>query len=129
MPRSELSGGTLASRMILKVVTALQHLDVKPVSSILLLDSECTISLLDASSKILKPFFQNRRSEIIENMTNIRKLCPMEEPHHVAGSLNVTDMCTRGTAKVADICPGSLWQSGPQFLVLGETSGQLLEIL
>ena len=119
VPRSERSGATLASRMIGKVVTALQHLDVKPVSSILLLDSECTISLLDASSKILKPFFQNRRSEIIENIANVRKVCPMEDPHHVAGALNVADLCTRGTAKVADIGPGSLWQSGPLFLVLG----------
>ena len=119
VPRSELSGATLVSRMISKVVYALQHLDVKPVSAIMMLDSKCTISLLDANSKILKPFFQNRRAEIIENIAHVRKVCPMEDPHYVAGTLNVADMFTRGAAKVVDIGPGSLWQSGPQFLVLG----------
>ena len=31
----------------------------------------------------------------------------------------MADLCTRGTAKVEDVMPGSLWQSGPHFLVLG----------
>ena len=119
VPRSELSGGTLVSRMVRRVVEALSHLDVQPVSAIYLLDSMCTISLLEASSKILKPFFHNRRAEILENMEAVRKICKMEEPHYVPGTLNTADLCTRGTARVEDVLPGSLWQSGPQFLVLG----------
>ena len=119
VPRSELSGATLVSRMVSRVVEALKHLDVKPESAIILLDSKCTISLLDASSRILKPFFQNRRAEIIENMETVRKICKMEDPHYVPSALNVADLCTRGTAKVEDVMPGSLWQSGPHFLVLG----------
>ena len=119
VPRSELSGATLVSRMVSRVVEALKHLDVKTESAIILLDSKCTISLLDASSKILKPFFQNRRAEIIENMEAVKKICKMEEPHYVPSALNIADLCTRGTAKVDDVLPGSIWKSGPHFLVLG----------
>ena len=118
IPRSELSGATLLSRMMVRVVHALQHLDVQPVLAIMMLDSKCTISLLDANSKILKPFFQNRRAEILENIEIVRKVCVMEEPHYVASALNVSDLVTRGHARLEDVGPGGLWQSGPQFLVL-----------
>ena len=118
VPRSELSGATLLSRMIVRVVNALQHLDVQPVKAIMMLDSKCTISLLEANSKILKPFFQNRRAEILENIDIVKKVCDMEDPHYVASALNVADMCTRGHAKIEDVGPGGLWQSGPQFLEL-----------
>ena len=116
IPRSELSGGVLVSRLVLAVVHALSKMEEKPVGSILLLDSTCTISSLEENARILKPFFHNRRGEILDNIDAVRKLCPMEDVHHVSGTLNPADIATRGNSKLEDIGPGSYWQSGPQFL-------------
>ena len=52
-------------------------------------------------------------------MEAVRKVCKMEDTHYVPGTLNTADLCTRGTARVEDVLPGSLWQSGPHFLMLG----------
>ena len=116
IPRSELSGGVLVSRLVLAVVHALSKMEEKPVGSIILLDSTCTISSLEENAKKLKPFFHNRRAEILDNIDAVRKMCPMEDVHHVSGSLNPADIATRGNSKLEDIGPESYWQSGPQFL-------------
>ena len=68
IPRSEMSGGVLASRLLLSAVKALSKLKEAPASAIILLDSECTISCLEVSAKKLKPFFHNRRGEMIKNI-------------------------------------------------------------
>ena len=118
VPRSELSAATLLYRMLKRVVQALVHIDVKPQLVIPMLDSKCTISLLDDNSRSLKPFFQNRVAEIRDNMDDIRKICPLEEPHYIESSLNVADLVTKGKAKIDDIKLGSLWQTGPSFFTL-----------
>ena len=108
----------VVSRLVLRVVTALQSLDSKPVSCVILLDSECTISTLEASSSLLKPYFHNRRSEILENMESVSKFCIMEPVHWVSSSHNPADLLMRGTAKLDDIGLSSTWQVGPKFLSL-----------
>ena len=94
VPRSEMSAGVLVSRMVLRVVRALQGLDGPPFSSIIMLDSTCTISTLEASSKILKPFFHNRRGELMENLENIAKYCKVEPVHWIGSENNVADLLT-----------------------------------
>ena len=121
IPRSELSGGVLVSRLVLAAARALSKLDDKPASSIILLDSECIISCLEENAKKLKPFFHNRRGEILENMEETKRFCPMEEVHHVSGKLNPADIPTRGLAKLEDIGPDSYWQTGPTFLCTPRT--------
>ena len=116
VPRSELSGGVLVSRLMLTATIALSKLEEKPSNAIILTDSTCTISCLEENAKRLKPFFHNRRSEILENMELIRRHCPLEEMHHVPGTLNPADIATRGDAKLEDIGPLSFWQTGPSFL-------------
>ena len=74
VPRSELSGGVLMSRLMLTVALALSKLQDQPSHAIMLMDSTCTISSLEENAKHVKPFFHNRRIEIIENMEEIRKL-------------------------------------------------------
>ena len=118
IPRSEMSSGVLVSRLLLRVVRALSSMTESIFSSIILLDSECTISTLEASASQLKPFFHNRRAEIIENMEAVSKHCEMEPVHWVPTDLNVADLLTRGTASLADIGIGSLWQTGPKFFSL-----------
>ena len=116
IPRSELSAGVLTSRMIYRVIKSLQSSDAPPFSGIMLLDSECTISSLETSSSTLKPFFQNRRAEIIDNLERASKFCTMEEVHWVSTDNNIADILTRGEAKLEDIGPGSPWMQGPTFL-------------
>ena len=118
VPRSELSGGVLMSRLMLTVATALSRLQEQPKGAVMLMDSTCTISCLEENAKRLKPSFHNRRGEILENMDEIRKLVPLEDIHFVPGELNPADIPTRGDSKLQDIGPNSLWQIGPQFLSL-----------
>ena len=89
---------------------------MKPASVIMLSDSKCSISAVDTTSRVLKPFFHNRVSEIIENMTEMRKYCPVEDIFYVSGDLNPADLATRDKAVVSDLGPDSLWQKGPHFL-------------
>ena len=116
VPRAELSGALLTSRLIYRVVRSLQSLDTPPCSSIELLDSECTISTLRNSSTILRPFFNNRKSEILENFEKINEMCEVEDLHWISTNDNVADILTRGTTKLDDIGPNSTWFRGPIFL-------------
>ena len=117
VPRSELSGTVLECRMTKTTVKALQSEDyMKPKGVIMLSDSECSISALDTTTRALKPFFHNRVSEILEDMNEMRKYCPVEDLHHVSSEDNPADLATRGFAKIGDLGPGSFWQKGPSFL-------------
>ena len=107
IPRSELCGAVLTSRLVLAVAIALSKLKEKPTSSIILLDSECTISSFEEQARKLKPFFHNRR-EILENMEQVRSYCPLEEIHHVPGKLNPADIPTRANTRLEDIGPSLL---------------------
>ena len=73
-PRSEVSAAVLVSRMSNRVARALSFLEdeEKPANCVIMLDSECTIAMLDSSSRTLKPFFLNRKQDILENLQSIR---------------------------------------------------------
>ena len=116
MPRSELCGGLLTSRLLVCVVRALQKLEEKPIGAVMLLDSRCIISALEMTSTKMLPFFQNRLAEIHENLTTVSQWCPVEPVYWVESSLNPADLCTRGTVSIKDIGPGSFHQKGPNFL-------------
>ena len=115
VPRGELTGLCLQSRLVLVVAAALQKLDVKPVSAVLLCDSQCSINAVDTRRK-MKPYFQHRVSEIKENMNLTRQYCPTEEIQYVESKLNPSDLSTRATCKLADLGLGSFHQVGPDFL-------------
>ena len=116
IPHSKLSAGVLVSRLLLTTVEALCKLYEKPSNALILIDSTCTINSLEANAKHLKPFFHNKRAEILENLEEIRHYCPIEERHHVSGSSNPADIATRGDAKLEDMCPLNFCQTGPSFL-------------
>ena len=116
VPRSELCGALLVSRLMLAVVTALCRMDECPVSAIMLLDTRCVISALEMTSSKMLPFFQNRLAEIHENFDCIAKKCEVEQVHWVQTDLNPADLLTRGTVKIEDIGPNSFHQKGPNFL-------------
>ena len=117
IPRSELSGVVLESRLCLTTVKALQtEPSMTPKGVIMLTDSKCSISAIDTVSRALKPFFHNRVSEILDNIKQMKSYCIVEDVHYVPTDLNPADLATRGTARIMDIGLGSFWQSGPAFL-------------
>ena len=119
IPRSELSGCVLQTRLALTAVRALQSEErMRPEGVALLSDSRCSISALEKSTTALKPFFHNRVGEILDNMAAMKKYCKVEDFHHVGGDLNPADLATRGLATVAQLGPGGFWQQGPAFLSL-----------
>jgi len=116
VPRSELCGALLTSRLLLSVVKALQKLDEVPIAAEMILDSRCVISALEMNSGKMLPFFQNRLAEIHENLDLIAKMCPIGPVNWIESKLNPADLCTRGTVSLGDIGPGSFHQKGPKFL-------------
>ena len=117
IPRSELSGTVLQTRLGLTVVKALQsEKSMVPRGAIMLSDSKCSISAVDTTTRVLKPFFHNRVAEIVDNITEMRKYCHVEDIHYVSGEENPADLGTRGSVKAEDLGPGSFWQKGPSFL-------------
>ena len=122
-PRGELTALCLLSRLVLTVIIALQKLDVKPESAILLIDSQCSINAVD-SKRLMTSYFQNRVCEIKENLEFTRKYCPVEDIYYVESSLNPSDISTRATSKLEDIGPNSFHQRGPNFLSFRREIGQ-----
>ena len=116
VPRSELCGALLVSRLLVCVVTALFKLEECPIGAVMLLDSRCIISSLEMTSSKMLPFFQNRLAEIHENLDLVAKKCDVEKVHWVESELNPADLLTRGTASIRDIGPDSFHQKGPKFL-------------
>ena len=123
VPRSELAGAVLGTRLALTTVKALQsEISMKPKGVVMMSDSKCTISAVETTSRVLKPFFHNRVSEIVENMTEMRRYCPVEDISYVASEMNPAVVGTRGSARVADLGPDSFWYRGPHFFWFQEGS-------
>ena len=120
VPRSELSGTVLGSRMCLRTVKALDgEPSMKPAGVIMLADSKCTISAIDTASRALKPFFHNRVSEILQTIEEMKGYCKVEDIHYVPSDLNPADLATRNKTSLTEIGPASFWQKGPSFLCFG----------
>ena len=117
VPRGELTALTLQSRLVLRVVSALQRLDIPPVSSIMCCDSKCAISATHSTRSLL-PYFQNRVAEVKDNIEQIKKFCPVEEIQYVESSLNPSDLSTKATVSLDALGPDSFHQLGPKFLCL-----------
>ena len=93
-----------------------------PTDIYMLSDSECSIAALNKTSSNLKPFFHNRVVEIAENVSEMRKICEVEEVYHVPGKLNVADLGTRSGVRVDQLGSDTVWQKGPSFLSLRRQS-------
>ena len=77
----------------------------------------CSMGALSKMSSTLKPYFANRVSEILQLRGQLQELTNELAPvHHVRGEENPADVGTRGSAKLANLGPGSVWQTSPAFL-------------
>ena len=118
VPRGELTALTLQSRLVLVVALALQNIETPPTGSIMLVDSKVAMATVK-SKRVLAPYFQNRRSEIVDNMSQISKLCPIEDVHYVESSYNPSDLSTKAGCSVLELGPQSFHQRGPIFFSWG----------
>ena len=99
IPRSVLSGTVLMTRLLKSCVKALQcDESMKPRSITPLVDSKCTISVLEKSVGALKPFFHNRVSETLDNIADLKKVCDVEDLHYVGSKDNPADLATQGVS-------------------------------
>ena len=60
---------------------------------VMLSDPKCSISAVDTTCRVLKPFF-HRVTEIVDDMTQMKKYCPVEDIHYVSGDDNPADLAT-----------------------------------
>ena len=136
-PRSELCGLLILTRLLMVIV---HSMDTKPRRLTLIGDSECTISSYDAVTSILNPYFGNRITEANHNLKQVSTLISdeitakeeltetkfdeegkvvtlLDKLYHTPGEINISDLATRGTARMEDIGPESEWQQGPDYLL------------
>ena len=118
VPRSELSGFLILTRLLKVVVSAM---DVKPSEVTIALDSQCTISALQKSGGLLAPYFASRVSEALGNLTELQDETVVNEIQHVPGTLNPADIPTRDYTVPAEVMDDSIWQNGPAYLTLPKT--------
>ena len=114
IPRGELQSLTMFHRMLLVVAEAFP---VRFATISAYTDSLCSVGALHKNGALMKPFFSNRVSEILQLWSQLTELTDGLQPvHHVIGSDNPADIGTRGQAKPGDLEAGSKWQEGPKFL-------------
>ena len=110
-PRSELSGLVLVCRLVTALLPGLVEL---PSRVSVLGDSECTINAVESEDNVLKPWFENRVSEVLEHLQDWEKRGIQVDPlQHWPGISNIADIVTKGQAGPKDVAPGSAWQQGP----------------
>ena len=122
VPRSELSGFLILSRLLKVAVNAM---DEKPYQITTAVDSECTISAFEKSGGVLAPYFASRVSEASSNLSEIAEEIVVQPVMHVPGTLNPADIATRATAQPEDVMQGRMWQNGPDYLLLPRTEWPL----
>ena len=115
VPRGELTALTLFSRMMLTVIRALQKIETPPSLAVMMVDSKSSICAVDSPRNLL-PYFQNRVSEIRENISEMSKFGSVEDVQYVPSELNPSDLSTRATAKICELGLDSLHQTVPKFL-------------
>ena len=115
IPRSEVSGLLLCSRLMAKAVSLY---DGRFSSASCLGDSTCIISALEKNATAFNPYMHARLLEIHNLRDKNFQKTNLEEVFHVASSENLADVCTRREASLKNPGPRSKWQFGPEWLCL-----------
>ena len=114
IPRNEICGLILLARLVTAVLPGLTD---KPSSFLPILDSRCTIQSVEAESKILKDYFNNRVEEWDEHRRQwIEDGMVVEPIHYTASANNIADLATRGNVVRDQLDEKSTWQRGPDYL-------------
>ena len=85
-----------------------------------ILDSMCTLAVLQNETAPLREWMANRTGEILSIMR-------VNDIYHVRSKLNISDLATRTDATVEDTSPGSDWQDGPAWMRLPRSEWPLTQ--
>ena len=81
-------------------------------------DSECAVAALEKSGSTLLPYFSNRVAEASSLLQELKSLTHRLHPvYHIPGVTNPADLGTRGQTGIDKLDRGSIWQTGPSFLL------------
>ena len=115
VPRAECNALLMCTRLTKMIISCLP---VVPKNVVLIGDSQCIISAVENTTSLFTPFMQNRIGEIIENIREMKNICPVEDLMYVKSELNIADIGTRSAGKLKDMGLNTAWQRGPEFLCL-----------
>ena len=120
IPRLELLGALLLSRLIVSVLESLKprlpQIDVRCYT-----DSTVALYWVKGVSKEWRPFIQNRADAIRQNV-------PPQQWNHCPGSSNPADLPSRGLT-MSELAASELWREGPEWLHVNPCSDIELESL
>ncbi|KAL7725745.1 hypothetical protein ACLKA6_000636 [Drosophila palustris] len=105
LPRLELCGALLLSRLVASIRTALKGIRINVHAWC---DSTIVLAWLSNTPSKLKTFVANRTAEILS-------IIPRHDWHHVSTKENPADCASRGML-AADLLTFDLWWTGPQWL-------------
>ena len=106
IPRLELNGAVLLSKLLQMVQPVLQHINVK--GTYLFSDSSVVLAWLKTPPHLLQTYVANRIVSILE-------ITQINQWHHVVTTSNVADVASRGLYPEEIIYHPSWW-TGPSFL-------------
>nr|XP_043065771.1 uncharacterized protein LOC122321020 [Drosophila bipectinata] len=106
LPRLELCGALLLSRLVRSLKEGLRH---KEIQVIAWCDSTIVLSWLSYPPSKMKTFVANRTSEILETL-------PRHTWHHVSSKENPADCASRGMT-TSQLLEFHLWWNGPPWLL------------
>ena len=115
VPRNEMNSLVMLGRLVTATLPGLVN---KPKSLLVIGDSRCTIQSVEAESKTLKDFFNNRCEEWDEHLRHWAAGGLIVEPlYHTASADNIADIATKGKVSKVQVDKDSVWQNGPSYLL------------
>ncbi|KAL9974310.1 hypothetical protein ACROYT_G011331 [Oculina patagonica] len=109
IPRLELQAAVVAVRLKSKI---LEEIDFEVDEMHFWSDSKIVLHYLSNMQRRFSTYVSDRVAEITSNSD-------IKEWHHIPGTMNVADDCTRGK-EFHELTPQCRWISGPEFLMLPE---------
>ena len=106
IPRIEMQSAVLGARLRKSILT---HSGLEFNDVIHVLDSKCTLAILQKDTAALREYMGNRSSEILS-------ITRVEQWYFIRTKLNIADLGTRKTAVIDDISPDSDWQLGTDWM-------------
>ena len=96
VPRNEMDSLVMLARLITAILPGMVE---KPSSIMIIGDSKCTIQCVEAESKVLKDFFNNRCEEYDEHAKQwVRDSIDVEPLYYTPSEENASDIATKGEA-------------------------------
>ena len=108
IPRLEMQSAVMAARLRKSIQ---RHTEMKFDRVIHIVDSTCTLALLNNETSALGEFMGNRVTEVLET-------AQPDEFYHVSSEDNIADLGTRSNATIEDMAPDGAYQCGPTWLSL-----------